>query len=89
MSREAKKAEAERLLSVSEVAALLGVTRPAVLTAIREGRLPAERSGGVGVSWVWAIRASDAAAWRPRSYRRTAIGRTGTHPRVKRLAPEP
>jgi excisionase family DNA binding protein len=82
------KAEPGRLLSVSEVAVLRGVTRPGVLGAIRDGRLPAERVG-VGVTWVWAIREADAEAWTPRAYRRTPRGPDGgvlRRPRVKVLA---
>jgi len=78
-----KSKAAERLLSVSEVASMRGVTRPAVLGAIREGRLAAERVG-VGVRWAWAIRESVAAAWFPRGYRRSAVGRSGEVRRLPR-----
>lgn len=87
-----KSKAAGRLLSVSEVATMRGVTRPAVLGAIRDGRLAAERLG-VGVRWVWAIRAADAEAWFPRGYRRSAVGRSGEVRRLPRekvlAAPSP
>lgn len=61
--RKPRKREPE-LLSVSEVAALRGVSRPAVLGAIKEGRLRATRVGEF-----WVVRRSDADAWLPRAYR--------------------
>jgi excisionase family DNA binding protein len=78
--------QGNRLLSVPEVAALRGVTRPAVHAAVAEGRLPALRVGRF-----WVIREADALAWFPRSYRRSAVGRSGEVrrlPREKVLRPD-
>lgn len=53
-------------LSVSDVAALCGISRPAVLTAIKQGRLVAEKvstpfqRGG----WVWEVRRAEAERFR-------------------------
>lgn len=73
-------------MTVSEVAKMAGVTRPAVLGAIRDGRLEATRVGVGETFWVWAIPRAAAEAWQPKAYRRAAVGRTGRYPRVKRLA---
>jgi len=48
-------------LTIAETARLKGVTRQAVSQAIKEGRLPAERSNGT-----YHIRRADAEAWEPR-----------------------
>jgi len=71
----------DKLLSVSEVAALRGVTRVCVLYAIRDGRLPGTRVGSM-----WVVREVDAEGWSPRAYSRSVRNASGHVARVKRLA---
>lgn len=49
------------LMSVTQVAALKGVTRRAVLSAITAGTLPAQRVGRQ-----WLLRPADLERWQPR-----------------------
>lgn len=49
-------------LTVAQVSALKGISENGVRIAIRAGRLPAEKVGGL----VYLIRASDAEAWQPK-----------------------
>lgn len=76
--KKPRKPPEPELLSVSEVAALRGVTRPAVLGAIREGRLAATRVG-----FLWVVRRADAEDWTPRAY----VRRAPVPSRVRRVAP--
>jgi excisionase family DNA binding protein len=60
---------APKLITVAEAARLKGVTRTAVYTAIKEGRLSHTRIlGHIG------LREADVSAWKPREY----AGRPGT-----------
>lgn len=63
--------------SVPEVAEMVGVTRIAILYAIKEGRIKATR-----VSRIWLISEEDIKAYTPRAYVRKAP-RPG--PRKKKL----
>jgi excisionase family DNA binding protein len=59
--------EMERdLLTIPEVAAMAGVSRVAVLYAIRAGRLP----GAFRLGRTWAVPRAAAEGYRPRAYRR-------------------
>lgn len=51
------------LLSLTEVAELLKITRPSVFEAITNGRLPATKIGNQ-----WAVKRSDAVNYQPRAY---------------------
>lgn len=55
--------ETDDLLTITEAAALLHLSRQAVHTAIQEQRLPA-----VKVLGRWAVRKADAEAYLPRAY---------------------
>lgn len=67
-TRKKRVAAPPSLLSVTEVAALLKVSRVAVLYAIQDGRLKAQKVGTV-----WVIRREDLSAYHPRAYRRREV----------------
>lgn len=58
---------AVRFYTVPEVAERVGVSRVAVLMAVKEGRIPATRVGRM-----WLISEADADAYQPRAYVRKA-----------------
>lgn len=59
------RAREEKLLTLPEVAELLGVSRVAVYGAVKAGKLPARRVGKL-----WVVRESDVRAYEPRAYPR-------------------
>jgi excisionase family DNA binding protein len=64
----------ENYLTIPEVARLAGVSRVAVLYAVREGRIP----GAVRLGRIWAIPRKSAEAYEPRPY---AFGSSGSRRR--------